>query len=97
MNRALFVTVLALALASCNTTRRPTEPIVQIQRVEVPAPVYCDTNVGPEPDYADSDAKLAAAPDILAAMEARVIGRFQRIARDQVKDAALAACRPPQP
>ena len=96
--RALII-IAALALASC-APKPPVERIV-IQEVKIPVPVPCDPQVGPEPLYADNAEALAAAPNILEAMRLRAIGRFERIARDQLKTAALDGCRsagpPPDP
>lgn len=98
MKRPLFCAVLlAGSLAGCNTTPKPVEPVIQIQRVEVPVPVYCKADIGEAPLFADSDEALAAAPNILEAMRLRVIGRTQRINWSRLQDAALAACQPPQP
>lgn len=82
-----------LALAAC-ATPSPPEPIVRVVEVKVPVPVYCDPQTGPEPAYADRPEAVADA-DIFDAVKAVLAGREQRMARDQVKTAALDGCRPP--
>lgn len=92
MNRALILS--ALLLASCGTTAKTApEPIVQIIEVKVPVAVACDPDIGPEPAYVDTPEAIAAASDIFARTLLLVAGRVQRIARDEVKTAAIAACR----
>lgn len=94
MNRALILS--ALLLTGCNSTPKPApEPIVQIVEVKVPVAVPCDPDIGPEPAYVDTPEAIAAAPDIFARAVLLVAGRVQRIARDQVKTAALDECRRP--
>lgn len=94
MNRALILS--ALLLASCTSTPRPSpEPIVQIVEVKVPIAVPCDPDIGPDPAYVDTAEAIAAAPDIFARTVLLLAGRIQRIARDEVKTAALAECRRP--
>lgn len=94
MNRALILS--ALLVAGCNSTPRPApEPIVQIVEVKVPVAVSCSPDIGPEPAYVDTAEAIAAAPDIFARTVLLVAGRVQRIARDEVKTAALDECRRP--
>lgn len=94
MNRVLILS--ALLLASCTSTPRPLpEPIVQTVEVKVPIAVPCDPDIGPEPAYVDTPEAIAAAPDIFARTVLLLAGRIQRIARDEVKTAALAECRRP--
>ena len=89
MKRLIILAVLALAACA---PKPPVERIV-VQEVKIPVPVPCDPQIGPEPLYADNPEALAAAPDILEAVRLRAIGRFERIARDLVKTAALDGCR----
>lgn len=94
MNRALMLS--ALLLASCNTAPKiAPEPVVRIVEVKVPVAIACDPDIGPEPAYADTPEAIAAAPDIFARTVLLLAGRVQRIARDEVKSAALEECRRP--
>ncbi|WP_426019074.1 hypothetical protein [Brevundimonas sp. DWR2-3-1b1] len=94
MNRALILSV--LLLASCNTTSKVApEPVVQIVEVKVPVAVACSPDIGPEPAYVDTPEAIAMAPDIFARTVLLIAGRVQRIARDDVKTAALDECRRP--
>lgn len=94
MKRALILS--ALLLASCGTTAETApEPVVQIVEVKVPVAVACSPDIGPEPAYVDTAEAIAAAPDIFARTVLLVAGRVQRIARDEVKTAALDECRRP--
>jgi len=79
----------ALGLAGC-ATRGPERVVTQT--VDVPVPVHCHPVLGPEPDYADSDAALKAAPDDVHWVADLLKGRLQRIQRDVEKSAALTAC-----
>ena len=90
------VILAALALASCAAgPKSPPDPVVQLVEVKVPIPVACAPDIGPEPVYADTAEAIALAPDIYARTVLLLAGRVQRIARDQVKSAALDACRTP--
>lgn len=101
MNRALILSL--LLLASCNSAPKAApEPVVQIVEVKVPVAVACSPDIGPEPAYVDTPEAIAMAPDIFARTVLLVAGRVQRIARDEVKTAALDECRcppvvPPRP
>ena len=94
MKRVLILS--ALLLASCNSTPSPSpEPVVQIVEVKVPVAIACDPDIGPEPVYVDTAEAIAMAPDIFARAVLLLAGRVQRIARDEVKTAALDECRRP--
>jgi hypothetical protein len=81
-----FALLAALPLCACATAGAP------FRTIEAPVPVTCAPNLGPEPAYPDTDAALAAAPDLYARVRLLVAGRLMRIARDAVKTAALSAC-----
>ncbi len=66
-----------------------------IQRVEVPVHVPCNPDIGPEPDYPDTDAAIRAAPNIFVRAQLLMAGRVMRIARDVEKTVALAKCATP--
>ena len=88
----ILFAILGLALAGCGTTSGPPPTVVQTKEVPVPVPVRCSPYIGPEPAYPDADAALKAAPDLVTWGKDLEAGRALRIARDQVKTAALAAC-----
>ena len=81
-----------LCLVACAPRLKP-EPIVRTVTVQVPVPVPCRPDLGPEPEYADSPEALAAATDVFEAMKLRIAGRDQRHAREAVLRAALEGCR----
>lgn len=94
MNRVLILS--AALLASCGTTATTSpEPVVQIVEVKLPVAIACDPDIGPEPAYLDTAEAIAMAPDIFARTVLLLAGRVQRIARDEVKTAALDECRRP--
>lgn len=86
----------ALLLSGCagRAGLPPPEPVVQVKTVNVAVPVPCAAmaKLGPEPNYADTDAALLAAPDIFE--QARILskGRLQRIKRASEYLAARVAC-----
>ena len=100
---ALLLTV--LSACSSMPPSKP-EPIIRVQRVEVPVRVPCTTKemLGPEPDYADSNEALKDVPfptpmggaDDLANWfyhtKLLLAGRLQRIERDREKTIALEGC-----
>ena len=81
-----------LAFVSGCASAPPQPQSIQVRTVELPTPVRCRPELGPEPDYPDTDAALRAAPDLFARVGLLLAGRLLRIARDQEKSAALAAC-----
>ena len=90
--RCFTASLAALALlAGCASAPPGLQP-VQLRTVELPTPVRCRPELGPDPDYPDTDAALRAAPDLFARVRLLLAGRLLRIARDQEKSAALAAC-----
>lgn len=94
MNRVLILS--ALLVAGCSSTPKPApEPVVRIVEVKVPVAVACSPDIGPEPAYVDTPGAIATAPDIFARTVLLLAGRVQRIARDEVKTAALDECRRP--
>jgi len=86
--------ILALALGGCGSiggTATP-EPIVTTQDTKIVIPVDCAAKVGAEPNYPDTDAVLAAAPDIFKGVQLLKAGRAMRIARIAELLAGLDAC-----
>lgn len=94
MSRRAILAVIALAplAAACTTTSGTPEPIITTHDVGVAVPTKCKPEIGPEPDYPDTDEALAAASDIFEGVKLLKAGRKLRIARDGVKSAALQAC-----
>lgn len=81
--------VALILFAGCATSGpRP----IEYREVQVAVPVKCVPKLGPEPDYPDTDAKLAAATDDFDWVKRLAAGRLMRIARDLEKSAALAGC-----
>jgi len=79
-------------LAACTTTGTPK---VETQIVNVPIPVPCKPDLGPEPDYPDTAAALVGVTDIFAGVQLLKAGRLMRIAREAELLAALKACSGP--
>lgn len=94
MKRAAIL--IALSLTACAT--KP-EPVIRYQTVEVRVPVSvpCDPDIGPEPTYAATPEAIQAAPDIFRLTVLILAELQQRKARDEVKTAAIEACRSPRP
>lgn len=88
------IAVTGLLLAGCETAPPPVpEPRIVTVEIPVPTPVQCRPNIGPEPDYPDTDAALAAAPNLFERVKLIVAGRLMRIARERELNAALRECR----
>jgi len=85
----MLVVAIAMAVAGCASTAPPRIEIVEVLK---PVPVPCAADPGPKPDYADTDAALAAAPNVFAGVQLLKAGRLQRQARERQLEAALAGC-----
>ncbi len=83
--------VAAIWLAGCAGTPKPA-PIPR--EVMVPVSVPCVVDPGPDPVYPDTDAALAAAPDVATGVRLITAGRLLRDARIGELKAALAGCAP---
>ena len=105
MKRSIIM--VGITLAGCQTVAPVIpEPIIMVQIVEVPVPVRCNAKeqLGPEPEYVDSDEQIIAVPFSDPTTDAQalanwfyhtkllVAGRLQRIQRDREKTAAIEAC-----
>lgn len=88
----LAALVAALVLPACAPTK-PQEPRIVTQIVQVPVPVRCDPQLGPEPDYPDTDAALLANPEIFVLAQILSAGRILRKAWSAKQAAALQECR----
>ncbi len=94
--KALVIAAATLALAACATTKpTPPEPVVVIQEVKVPVPVPCKVldAIGPEPTYPDTDAALAAAPNLFARVQLMLQGRLLRMQRLAEYGVVKSSCR----
>lgn len=80
-----------LSLAACQTMPERPPPIVVTQKIEVPVPVPCAPDLGPEPDYV-TDAEFMAAPDIFQAVLLYKRDRLISHARLAELAAALNGC-----
>jgi hypothetical protein len=80
----------ALVLSAC-ASARDVAPSVRI--VKVPVPIRCQSDLGPEPTWPDTDQALRSAPDLFARVRLLAAGRLLRIARHRELSAALDACR----
>lgn len=78
-----------LTAGSCATTQGP----VQAQRVEVPVPVKCAADPGPDPTFADTPQALGAAGDLFERTKLLLAGRLQRDSRIAELKAANTGCR----
>lgn len=92
--RVLAAVALALLLTACADKPEPApEPSVILQPAKEAVPVRCNPQLGPEPDYPDTDAALKAAPNLFERVKLLLAGRLLRIQRDLEKSAALEGCR----
>ena len=84
---------LALAVAGCAQTPPP-EPQIITKEVDVPVPQPCKAlvDIGSEPVYPDTDAAIAAAPDIFSIAKLYAAGRLLRVQRLAKYVAAKASC-----
>lgn len=82
----------AIWLAGCAGDPKPA-PIPR--EVMVPVSVPCVVDPGREPDYPDTDAALAAAPDVASGVKLLMAGRILRMAREGEWKAAASGCGAP--
>lgn len=85
--------VAAVLLAGCATApATPPERVVTVE-VAVPVPSPCvPANLGPAPEYPDTDEALRAAPDAATRYLLLGAGRLLRIARANEVEPVVAAC-----
>lgn len=89
MKLPLASTLACLALVGCATT---SEPAVRTVTVEIPVHAPCATPPPVEPDWPDTDAELADAPNHVERVRLMVRGRLMRIAYLIELQAHDAAC-----
>jgi hypothetical protein len=63
--------------------------------VNLPTPIACRADIGPQPDYPDTDDALRAAADLFERVRLLAAGRLMRMARERDLTAALGACEGP--
>lgn len=88
-----LVIIAALLLGACKTVPDP-EPRIEVVEVKVAVPVPCKAleQLGPEPEYPDSDAAIQATDDVGELAKLYVAGRLLRIQRLAEYTAAKSAC-----
>jgi Fe-S oxidoreductase len=86
------VSLLALCL-TCSACATASEPRIEIREVRVPIPVKCATDPGPRPEYPDTDAAIAGAPNVFELAKLYRAGRALRIGREAELEASVAGCR----
>lgn len=88
--------LLALALGACapKVAGLPCPPKIQTVQVSVPTPVPCKAlqDLGPEPDYPDTDAALAKETSVFNQGKMLLAGRVLRTKRLLAYQAAKVAC-----
>jgi hypothetical protein len=88
--KRLAVIIAGLSVAACQTTA---EPRIEVREVLTPVAVKCATDPGPRPEYPDTDAAIAGAPNVFELAKLYRAGRGLRIAREAVLEASVAGCR----
>lgn len=94
MKRLIVLAALALAGCGGRAVIPPPEPEIKTIEVKVAVPAPCPAlaKLGEEPSYADTDAALAASPDIFESTRLLLKGRLQRTKRLAEYGAAKVAC-----
>ncbi len=88
--KRLAVIIAGLSVAACQTTA---EPRIEVREVRVPVAVKCATDPGPRPEYPDTDAAIAGAPNVFELAKLYRAGRALRIGREAELEASVAGCR----
>lgn len=86
----LAVIIAGLSVAACQTTA---EPRIEVREVRVPVAIKCATDPGPRPEYPDTDAAIAGAPNVFELAKLYRAGRALRIGREAELEASVAGCR----
>jgi hypothetical protein len=86
--------ILLLALAGCTSHVQSTpEPIVVIQKVNVPVVAGCvPRTLGAAPDYVDTNSALRLAPDGAVRYQLLIAGRLQRGDRLNELELVVRSC-----
>lgn len=84
-----------LLLAGCAHPIERPDPIIQVREVKVPVVQPCPAleALGAAPAYPDTDAALAAAPNLFERVKLLLAGRVLRAQREASVAATVAACR----
>jgi hypothetical protein len=88
--KRLAVIIAGLSVAACQTTA---EPRIEVREVLTPVAVKCATDPGPRPEYPDTDAAIAGAPNVFELAKLYRAGRALRIGREAELEAAVSGCR----
>jgi hypothetical protein len=88
--KRLAVIIAGLSVAACQTTA---EPRIEVREVRVPVAVKCAIDPGPRPEYPDTDAAIAGAPNVFELAKLYRAGRALRIGREAELEAAVSGCR----
>ncbi len=88
--KRLAVIIAGLSVAACQTTA---EPRIEVREVLTPVAVKCATDPGPRPEYPDTDAAIAGAPNVFELAKLYRAGRALRIGREAELEASVAGCR----
>lgn len=90
-----ILSLLALPLAACSTTREiAAPPVVITKEVVVPGPQSpcVPASIGEQPSYPDTDASLRAAADAADRYQLMAAGRKLRDARLREIEPVIASC-----
>lgn len=89
----MLMGAVAVACASCGTTKPMQEPVIVAREVAVPVPVSCiPKSFAPPPVYPDTDEALRQADDEKT-VKLLTAGRDLRIARLLQVEPAIEGCR----
>ena len=87
--KAIILINLGLVLAGCTSV--PQQPVIQIQKVEVPVPVACKTESPPQPNLCLPT--LNGTEDIFTSVKCLLSDIEQHKAYETQLDAALRSCK----
>ena len=93
--RIYLISVLCLVGAAACTTSP--EPRVEVQRVLVPVPTFCEVEIPQQPQYQDTRESLKQAQDLYNKSQLILSGREQRDGYIEELEGALNSCQEPQP
>ena len=95
MKRILAAAPLFMLTACPGTNQERPEPIIRTVEVKVPVVQPCPalTVLGLSPAYPDTDAALAAAPNLFERVKLLLAGRVLRMQREETFAAVVSACQ----